>query len=65
MEIACWFHRQRLQSLLVMLDHVPDEPYRKLQRALKAEIDEDAWATSSQHCLSWLFRGAVDRQQSP
>ena len=22
-----------------------DEPYKKLQRALKAEIDEDAWAS--------------------
>ena len=22
-----------------------DEPYKKLQRALKAEIDEDAWST--------------------
>ena len=47
--IACWFidSDYNEESFFVRHAHFTgaDEPYKKLQRALKAEIDEDAWST--------------------
>ncbi len=39
-DIACWFVGSDYNE-----ESFSDEPYKKLQRALKAEIDEDAWAS--------------------
>ena len=48
-EIACWFIDTDYNEESFFVRHAyftgADEPYKKLQRALKAEIDEDAWAT--------------------
>jgi len=48
-DIACWFidSDYNEESFFVRHAHFTgaDEPYKKLQRALKAEIDEDAWST--------------------
>ena len=48
-EIACWFIDTDDKEESFFVRHAyftgADEPYEKLQRALKAEIDEDAWAT--------------------
>jgi adenine-specific DNA-methyltransferase len=48
-DIACWFIDTDYNEESFFVRHAyftgADEPYRKLQRALKAEIDEEAWAT--------------------
>jgi adenine-specific DNA-methyltransferase len=48
-EIACWFIDSDYNEESFFVRHAyftgADEPYKKLQRALKAEIDEDAWAS--------------------
>ena len=48
-EIACWFIDSDYNEESFFVRHAyftgADEPYKKLQRALKAEIDEAAWAT--------------------
>jgi len=48
-DIACWFIDSDYNEESFFVRHAyltgTDEPYRKLQRALKAEIDEDAWAS--------------------
>jgi adenine-specific DNA-methyltransferase len=48
-EIACWFIDRDYNEGSFFVRHAyftgADEPYKKLQRALKAEIDEDAWST--------------------
>jgi adenine-specific DNA-methyltransferase len=48
-DIACWFIDSDYNEESFFVRHAyftgADEPYRKLQRALKAEIDEDAWST--------------------
>jgi adenine-specific DNA-methyltransferase len=48
-DIACWFIDTDYNEESFFVRHAyftgADEPYQKLQRALKAEIDEDAWAT--------------------
>ena len=48
-EIACWFIDTDYNEESFFVRHAyftgADEPYKKLQRALKAEIDEDAWST--------------------
>ena len=48
-DIACWFIDTDYNEESFFVRHAyftgADEPYKKLQRALKAEIDEDAWAT--------------------
>ena len=48
-DIACWFEGSDYNEESFFVRHAyftgADEPYKKLQRALKAEIDEDAWAT--------------------
>ena len=48
-EIACWFIDTDYNEESFFVRHAyftgADEPYAKLQRALRAEIDEDAWAT--------------------
>ncbi len=48
-DVVCWFVEisDDAKSLFVRLVYVTgaDEPYEKLKRALKAEIDEAAWAT--------------------
>jgi len=47
--IACWFIERDYNEESFFVRHAyftgADEPYKKLQRALKAEIDEDAWST--------------------
>ena len=47
-EIACWFIDANYNGESFFVRHAyftgADEPYEKLKRALKAEIDEDAWA---------------------
>ena len=48
-DIACWFidSDYNEESFFVRYAYFcgGDEPYDKLKRALKAEIDEDAWST--------------------
>jgi adenine-specific DNA-methyltransferase len=48
-DIACWFIDTDYNEESFFVRHAcftgADEPYAKLQRALKAEIDEDAWAS--------------------
>jgi adenine-specific DNA-methyltransferase len=48
-EIACWFIDSDYNEESFFVRHAyftgADEPYQKLQRALKAEIDEAAWAS--------------------
>jgi len=48
-DIACWFIDSGYNEESFFVRHAyftgADEPYKKLQRALKAEIDEDAWLT--------------------
>jgi adenine-specific DNA-methyltransferase len=48
-EIACWFIDTDYNEESFFVRHAyftgADEPYKKLQRALKAEIDEAAWST--------------------
>jgi len=48
-DIACWFIDSDYSEESFFVRHAyftgADEPYKKLQRALKAEIDEDAWST--------------------
>jgi adenine-specific DNA-methyltransferase len=48
-DIACWFIDTDYNEESFFVRHAyftgADEPYAKLQRALRAEIDEDAWAT--------------------
>jgi adenine-specific DNA-methyltransferase len=45
--IACWFIDTDYDGESLFVRHSyftgTDEPYEKLKRALKAEIDEDAW----------------------
>src|SRR5450830_196577 len=47
--IACWLIDSDYNEESFFVRHAyftgADEPYKKLQRALKAEIDEDAWST--------------------
>lgn len=48
-EIACWFIDTEYNSESFFVRHAyftgADQPYDKLKRALRAEIDEDAWST--------------------
>ena len=48
-EIACWFIDSDYNEESFFVRHAyftgADEPYKKLQRALKAEIDEAAWSS--------------------
>jgi len=48
-DIPCWFIDTDYNEESFFVRHAyftgADEPYKKLQRALKAEIDEDAWAS--------------------
>jgi len=48
-DIACWFIDTDYNEESFFVRHAyftgADEPYDKLKRALRAEIDEDAWAT--------------------
>ena len=48
-DIACWFIDSDYNEESFFVRHAyftgADEPYKKLQRALKAEIDEAAWST--------------------
>jgi adenine-specific DNA-methyltransferase len=48
-DIACWFIDTNYDGESFFVRHAyftgADEPYEKLKRALKAEIDESAWAT--------------------
>jgi adenine-specific DNA-methyltransferase len=48
-EIACWFIDTDYNEESFFVRHAyftgADEPYAKLQRALRAEIDEEAWAS--------------------
>jgi adenine-specific DNA-methyltransferase len=48
-EIACWLIDTDYNEESFFVRHAYftgiDEPYKKLQRALKAEIDEAAWST--------------------
>jgi adenine-specific DNA-methyltransferase len=47
-EIACWFIDSAYDDESFIVRHAyfigADEPYDKLKRALRAEIDEAAWA---------------------
>jgi adenine-specific DNA-methyltransferase len=46
--IACWFIDTDYNEEIFIVRHAyftgADQPYEKLQRALRAEIDESAWA---------------------
>ena len=48
-DIACWFIDSDYNKESFVVRHAyftgADEPYKKLQRALKVEIDEAAWST--------------------
>ncbi|HUW09132.1 MAG TPA: hypothetical protein VM537_05345, partial [Anaerolineae bacterium] len=48
-DIACWFVDTNYDGESFFVRHAyftgADEPYEKLKRALRAEIDEAAWAT--------------------
>jgi adenine-specific DNA-methyltransferase len=48
-DIACWFIDTAYNGESFFVRHAyftgSDEPYKKLQRALRAEINEDAWAS--------------------
>ena len=48
-DIACWFVDTNYNNEAFFVRHAyftgADRPYEKLKRALKAEIDEDAWAS--------------------
>ena len=48
-DIACWFVDSGHNEESFFVRHAyftgADEPYKKLRRALKAETDEDAWAS--------------------
>jgi adenine-specific DNA-methyltransferase len=48
-DIACWFIDTGYNEESFFVRHAyftgADEPYKKLQRALKAEIDEEVWAS--------------------
>ena len=48
-DIACWFIDTNYDEESFFVRHAyftgADEPYEKLKRALRAEIDEDAWST--------------------
>lgn len=48
-DIACWFIDTDYNGESFFVRHAyftgADEPYKKLQRTLRAEIDEDAWAS--------------------
>lgn len=48
-DIACWFIDTDYDDESFFVKHAyftgADEPYAKLQRALRAEVDEDAWAS--------------------
>jgi len=48
-EIACWFIDTDYNEESFFVRHAyftgADEPYQKLQRALKAEINEEAWTS--------------------
>jgi adenine-specific DNA-methyltransferase len=55
-DIACWFEGSDYNE-----ESFSDEPYKKLQRALKAEIEEDAWGEPLQHRQPPLLP-TVDRQ---
>ncbi len=48
-DIACWFLDTDYNGESFFVRHAyftgADEPYKKLQRTLRAEIDEDAWAS--------------------
>jgi len=50
-DIACWFIDTDYDEESFFVRHAyfagADEPYKKLQRALKAEIDEEAWPTTA------------------
>ena len=50
-DIACWFIDTDYNEESFFVRHAyftgADEPHKKLQRALKAEIDEDAWSQPS------------------
>ena len=52
-DIACWFIDTDYNGESFFVRHAyftgADEPYEKLQRALRAEIDEAAWATLYSH----------------
>jgi hypothetical protein len=64
-ETACWFIDTDYSEESLFVRHAyftgADEPYAKLQRALKAEIDEQAWASLYQ-TVSRPFDPAVNRR---
>ncbi len=57
-DIACWFIDTDYNEESFFVRHAyfsgADEPYEKLRKALKAEIDESAWST--------LYSTAIKRQ---
>ncbi|TAK80234.1 MAG: site-specific DNA-methyltransferase, partial [Dehalococcoidia bacterium] len=48
-DIACWFIDTEYDGESFFVRHAyftgADEPYERLQRALRAEVDEEAWAS--------------------
>ncbi|MBV6503805.1 MAG: hypothetical protein AKCLJLPJ_01899 [Fimbriimonadales bacterium] len=48
-DIACWFIDTNYNGEMFFVRHAyftgGDEPYEKLRKALRAEVDEDAWAS--------------------
>ncbi len=64
-DIACWFIDTNYNGESFFVRHAyftgADEPYEKLKRALRAEIDEAAWSTLYSHHQPPV-RHARDRQ---
>ena len=67
-DIACWFIDTDYNGESFFVRHAyftgADEPYEKLKRALRAEIDEAAWSVALQHHEPPL-RPARSRARSP
>ena len=67
-DIACWFIDTDYNGESFFVRHAyftgADEPYEKLKRALRAEIDEAAWSSALQHGEPPV-RPARDRARSP
>ena len=64
-DIACWFIDTDYNEETFIVRHAyftgADQPYEKLQRALRAEIDESAWS-ALYSTTSYPFDAAEDRQ---
>ncbi len=64
-DIACWFIDTDYNGESFFVRHAyftgADEPYEKLKRALRAEIDEAAWASLYSHREPPVRRAATGK----